>query len=357
MPDNPAPVEAQDGDKRKREAYLLWIAALTAGVDEFEAKIQADFERYMQGVNAGAEIARGRMERELRRGLEFGPGGSLDARASRLISTRNKVDGHIWDWREKSLALLGLVAAGPTIRGADKTVEVFNRWYRVDLGGPAARARSASGAAIDAISDAGRTVNRIGAIEPIPVEKAVLGAKSALYALLPGIVASLIDNPVRAIEQRAYQASISAVDATSGPMSEAAIADVGRRFTAPSGVLKASILTHQRAAFRSTVASFAAVAGAGAYVYYVPARERPRVAPTGFAASHYGMVKTEREWRGTMNALDHKRPGSYMFSTGFHVLDPGYLLPIPLGLLAVAREIERRRRQIFLERKRAEAGT
>ena len=73
----------------------------------------------------------------------------------------------------------------------------------------------------------------------------------------------------------------------------------------------------------------------------------------GFTGRHVSQVRTEADWDRVRRRLGHKRAGSFMFTTGFHVNDPGYLLPVPALLAHEAREVERQRRQRQLEHVRA----
>jgi hypothetical protein len=90
------------------------------------------------------------------------------------------------------------------------------------------------------------------------------------------------------------------------------------------------------------------------WLAYQPVTARAGLSPNGFGATYYATIKTQPEWEKIRLGLDHKRPGSYIFTTGFHVLDTTYLLPIPPLFLAAAVADQRKERQRFLEKKRKE---
>jgi hypothetical protein len=161
-------------------------------------------------------------------------------------------------------------------------------------------------------------------------------------------VSSWADNIIRAVEQATYQVSAHIIDATSGPNALAAIEETAELFTPPMQLLELSFMTHPRAAFRSGLGLIGRELDADSYVYHLPTEARANANPFGFGAAQHGKIRTAKEWERVRQNLDHKRPGSYVWTTGFHVGDKGYLIPIPPDKAEGAVAYERRERQKWL---------
>jgi len=325
--------------------YLLYRNSLAGACDEFEAEITRDWralERRMRrdGVELQARISRSLRKLRLR-------GGTLDARAVRSLQVQAACDRDIWRWMDKQRRALRLI---PSQSGGRGTVEVMNRRWRFDRGAPRALIQASHRRALAAVKEAAGPLGRVyGAQGKRMARRFVQRAQAADGRFADGASRSWADNVIRALEQSAHQASMALVDATSGPTTEAAILRTAAKFSPPLGVLALSYLTHQRAAFRATIGEAGHAVEARHYLYYLPAGARAGAAPGGFGAGHYAAIRTEREWQSVERKRKRKRPGSYLFTTGLHVGDCGFLLPIPALMLGAARAVERRNRQRYID--------
>jgi hypothetical protein len=184
--------------------------------------------------------------------------------------------------------------------------------------------------------------------------KGIIARAEELSAQYGGSVESWIENLIRNLDYYSHQALNPFVDAmAAGEVDALEEAAIG--FAPPENALRLSFQTHSRAAVRSTFKAAGDAMDAEHYMYYPPQGARVVAEPTGFAAEHGYQIRTADEWTGVRESLDQKRPGSFAFSTGFHIGDRGVLIPVPLVLLAAAYEIERKRRQKWLEKQRAKA--
>jgi hypothetical protein len=381
---------SEEEQKRLEKLYLAYIAALMAGLDDFDARNEQEWEAAFESMNADADKTRKQLLKAVR---EYAPKiEAADDPAPAWLDLQVAAGAAIWAWQEQQAAALGLKLAptrgmpplGTPVAG---TVEVNNRRWVV--GGAAVDGVAAAKAdALDSLESAGKAlkskVPEVGEFArqakklPVQHQGKSLGrppaAKGKAYAALrgedlEGVIAraeeladqhggnveSWVENVVRNFDYYSHQALNPFVDA----MAASAVADdleaaaVG--FAPPENALRLSFQTHARAAVRSTMKAAGDAMEAKHYMYYPPQAARAIAEPAGFAAEHGYQIRTTEEWAKVREALDQKRPGSFMFSTGFHVGDRGTLVPIPLALLAAAYEIERKRRQKWLEKQRAKA--
>jgi hypothetical protein len=337
------------------KAYLLWRAAMTGRTDEFEARLTRLWRRQRRRFREDGEMVRRALlakERAMRRGVAAG---FVKPSFGAVEPFRQTVDKTLAGWIDKEFRRLRLFPSRRK-RGA---VEVFNRLWDTTKGGPKTIIEMAHDAARRGAVEASGPLSRYAA-EAIN-KRAARRLKNRIRhaaekAPMGGHQQSWADNIVRALEQSKHQANMGFVDATSGLNPMSAVHEAITKFAPPLSILYLSYTTHPRAAYRSTMAAAGEAAEADSYVYYLPAGARAAAKPEGFGAEHYAQVRTVRQWEALRRKMKRKRPGSYIFTTGFHVGDRGYLLPVPALLLAAAREIERRRRQAWLEGIRERGG-
>jgi hypothetical protein len=362
------------------------MAALMASLDDQDARIETDWEGEFEAMQADADGTRKRLRKIVRENSA----GIKDGDDSAYLAVQAAAGLAIWDWQERQAARMGLRLA-PT-RGAPPlgeplpgTVEVNNR--RWEIGGDAVttvqRARAETS---DALEEAGKAVKEdapeveeLGrAVKRTKIEHQgkplagplgkragkVAGTVSAdvvalaeeLAAQHGGTVESWVENIIRNLDYYSHQALNPFVDAmVAGSLVDAvgAMEEAADGFEPPENALRLSHQTHTRAAVRSTLAKAGEAMDADAYLYYPPQGARAMATEASFATSHGYLIRTAEEWEGVRQKLDAKRPGSFIFSTGFHPGDRGFLIPIPAALIGAAYAIERRRRQKFLEKQQA----
>jgi hypothetical protein len=325
---------------------------MAGATDEFEARIGREWGQLRREMERQAARVGAKLDRDLARTfrpIEEG-GARLDSRAFAALSTREQGDKDIWQWLDGEYRRLRIWPA----RARKGAVEVNNRYYAYDRGLPKKLAGDASADAVKALRDAARPLKvSCGAYAQ---RKAEAAAEEAAEKHSEGAAQSWLDNIVRALEQTAHQMSMAIVDATSGPATAGEFDTIAAKFTPNWNTLALSYLTHQRASFRAVLgeAGEALAAALGEkqsyFLYHLPAAARVAAVEEGFAARHFSLIKTRQEWTKVLKGLGAKKPGSFPMTTGFHVGDRGYLLPIPPTMLADAREIERVKRQTFLLR-------
>jgi hypothetical protein len=365
--------EIEDG---RAEAWAAYFGALALGVNEFEARIQGQWVKFSAAVEREA--------RKTRRGIAAALASlpdTIDPWDEAVLGARNRTDQRLWEFKDRVFGKLGVVNS-QAAEDPEAVVEVFNRRYRLDRGGPASIIGEAQEEAADvtrkAVKGLRKSVTREAALAK-GVKATALDilmdpgqyrdVDGELDDLLDGLdeamgrgdfaaTASFIDNVIRAVEQKTHQESMTIVDATAGPMAVEAAEEAAELFAPAAGGLEPAFLTHQRSTFRSTIAGMGRAFDSGwpeedvNWLYYQPITARAGLAPDGFGATHYALIRSQEEWEGVRKALDHTRPGSYIFTTGFHVNDTGYLLPIPPLLLAAAVADQRKERQRFLEKQK-----
>jgi hypothetical protein len=327
------------------KSYLLWRNAMAGRTDEFEARLTKMWRRYKRdALNDGAMVRKALRAQEIK--LLRRPGTPFIAPGMHTVGPfRDTVDRTLASWLDKEFRRLRLFPS----KNKAKSIEVFNRLWDASQGGPKTVIEIARKAARTGVMEAG------GVLSPGErkrMAKAMEQAEESGFAHQQ----SWTDNVVRALEQAKYQASIAFKDATAGLNPESAINDAITKFAPPLGVLGLSYMTHPRAAYRSTIAAACSAVEANDYMYYLPTSARVDANPSGFGAEHYAQIRTVRQWEALRRKLGHKKAGSFIFTTGFHVGDLGYLLPIPLALLEAARETERKTRQKWLESLKEDAA-
>lgn len=339
------------------KSYLLWRNAMAGRTDEFEARINKMWRRYKRdALTDGANVRKALLAQERRllvqKGAKF-----IQPGMHTIAPFRNTVDRTLASWIDKEFRRLRLFP------GKDKrrSIEVFNRLWDASKGGPKSIIEMSHDAARKGLIEASGPLSkhaaaainkRAGRRLKANMRKAVDNAGRQLK----GQQQSWADNIIRALEQAKHQAAMNFVDATSGLNPESAIHDAITKFKPPLGVLALSYLTHPRAAYRSTLAAGGEAAGAVDYMYYLPATARVAAEPHGFGAEHHAQIKSVRQWEALRRKRKQKRPGSFIFTTGFHVGDKGYLLPIPALLRDAAPEIERQERQKWVEALKEDAA-
>lgn len=328
-----------------REQWLLYRDALTGRSDEWEAKIQSYWNRYLRDAQTRAQHMRSDISESLRKA--FTKDEYIKPSLMKVDAFRKTADTDIWRWMDGELQHLGFR------RAPGKGLDVYNEIW--------ARSRGAK-TIMEQATEAGRGTVKGGAVV---VRKIPGGGRIAddmedgaedTTGLRDTQVDSWMDNIIRAYQQAAYIASAAIMDATSGPNALSAVSEFTRQWDLPENVLELSFTTHPRATYRATVAQAARKAGIDDYLYYLPASARHSAAPTGFGAQHHLLIRSAAAWDNTRRALGHKKPGSYIFTTGFHVGDKGVLLPVPPMLRAAAVAEERKVRQGFLDRVRKRAS-
>ena len=369
--------ELQGVEEQRAEAWAAYFGVLALGVDEFEARIQREWRVFEAAVNQAAK--------KTRRGLARAVAGlpdAIDPWADKVLAARAASDTVLWEFKGRVQSELGIVNSTAK-EDPEAVVEIMNRRYRLDRGGPAAIITEAQQEAAEAVKKSAKVVKRALKSESAlaldtPELSGLLwnaeeyrGMSAEIDDLLDGLsdalargdyssTASFIDNIIRALEQKVHQQSITMVDATAGPMAVEAVEEAAEMFEPVSPTLELSYLTHQRSTYRSTVAAMGRSFDSAwpeediNWLFYVPRTARAGLAPEGFTVQHYSQLKTAAEWEKVREGLDAKRPGSYIFTTGFHPGSAAYLLPIPPLFLAAAVADQRKERQRFLEKKKEE---
>ena len=341
MPADPEALreEVEDG---RAEAWAAYYAALANGVNEFEARIQGDLVAFNRAVERRARKAR----RGMAGALSDLPD-TVDPQAEDVLAARAESDEHLWEFLTGVVAVLGISEDRRRVDDPEQTVEVFNRRYKIDSGGPAAIIDQAQEEAVDIIDESltiiKKHIKKEKEIANLPGADALdilydpdqyRGISDELDGLLDGLedaiargdpaaVASFIDNIIRALEQKVHQQSMAIVDATAGAHEAEAVTETAELFEPITPTLEASFLTHQRATFRSTIADMGRTFERAwpeediGWLYYEPVTARAGLAPIGFGASHFGLIRTAEEWEAIRQGMDRARPGSYIFTTGF----------------------------------------
>lgn len=331
----------------KRAQFAAYKDAMTGRTDEHEARLVSLWQRYERDASDMAGRVRTGLFRATQKAFAAGhPIGPRDFAA--IADFKRTADKDIWDYLDNQFERLGLRQSRSNRVG----IEVYNRLWDRTRGMPKTIIEQAYDAASEAVDDASGPLGKAGAGLARKFRKG--GADGAKYK--QGQVDSWADNVIRALEQSAYQASAAITDALSGPISASALAEVAGKFDIPRNVLELSFTTHPRAMYRATIGAAGAAIEADEWEYYVPAAARATARPDGFAAAHHLQIKTGEEWEAVREALGHKKAGSWIHTTGFHVGDRGYLLPIPDAWSEAAREEERLWRQKWLDGIRRRKG-
>lgn len=333
-----------------RREYEAFMQALTTRTDEQAAAINARWRSFEKAAQKRAADLRRQMNDAITK-VRI-QGGVLSPETADIFGLRAELDSNIWTWLDKEFNILHLRKSR-----ASGALEINNRGWNPDKG---------SGATfIDDAVTAGGEAAGAGAAA---IRKATLpdakktgdafesGAEDAADDIAGGQGASWLDNIIRSLEGFAYSLSAAAVDATSAFNAEAAIAELATLADPVTNRLELSFTTHPRAAYRATVAAAGRAIDAEKWLYYLPPDARVEAAPSGFGASQHMKIRSTAGWEDVRQGLDHTRPGSYAFSTGFHAGDRGVLLPIPPFWAKVAQEVERRRRQEWLESQAGESA-
>jgi predicted HicB family RNase H-like nuclease len=378
--------EPQEPTAEERERYEEYMAALMLSLDEQDARIESEWESEFAAMQEDAKGTR----KQLRKAVKDNADGIEEGDDSAYLALQVAAGAAIWDWQARAAARMGLRLAPtrgmpPLGEPVPGTVEVNNR--RWEIGGDAVttvqRARAETA---DALEEAGKVVRdeapevaEIGrAVKRTPLEHQgeplagplgkrsgkIAGTVSADVAALAaelaaqhgGTVESWVENIIRNLDYYSHQALNPFVDAmVAGGLVSAveAMGEAAEGFDPPENALRLSHQTHTRAAVRSTLAKAGEAMESDAYLYYAPQGARATVTESSFATEHAYHIRTATEWEGVRTGLDAKRPGSFIFSTGFHPGDRGFLIPIPAALVGAAYAVERRRRQKFLEKQQA----
>ena len=311
----------------ERQLYALYKATMAGKTDEWEAQLASDWGKYEKAMlKDGARIRDG-LVADIQRLKDVDK--VLQPEDLKTITAmRNKTDKDIWAWESRQFERLRLWPS----KDRKGELEVFNRaWEITDSTG-----QTLVGKVREKIEEAAQDAG----VDPEDVSDNWDSSH----------VASWADNIIRAIEQSSYQMSAHFLDATAGMNALAALEETAEMFAPPAALLELSFKTHPRAAFRSGMGLIGRELEAASYVYFLPTAARADANPTGFGAQQHGKIRTARQWEGVRQSLDHKRPGSYVWTTGFHIGDKGYLLPIPPRFAAGAVAFERRDRQKWIER-------
>lgn len=329
----------------KESAVLLYRSIMTGATDDYSAKLNKSWREYSKRSLRDGEKVREAIRKEVNalRKVADGNGGIIKPGSRALAPFSTKTEKSLAWWIDREYTRLGIF---PT-QSRKSAVSVFGEDFNSKRGGPAKTVDPASKAARDAIKQANR---RLGLASDKDLEAALDSAADGVDLQRE----SWVDNIVRALEQARHQARASfSLDAISAPEPVSALTDAVNSFRIPSNLIELSYKTHPRAAYRSTMAAAAPAIGAEHFMYYLPADARADAAPNGFGASHHERIETAKTWEAIRRGLGHRRPGSFIFSTGFHPNDKGYLIPVPKTFLDIAREIARKARQKFLEGKRS----
>ena len=344
----------QEIEDSRAEAWAAYFGVLALGVDEFEARIQGEYRVFEAVVNQAAK--------KTRRGLARAVAGlpdAIDPWADKVLAARAASDTVLWEFKGRVQSELGIVNSTAK-EDPEAVVEVMNRRYRLDRGGPAAIIGEAQGEAAGVVRKAAKVVKKAAPAAAAEMAALNAGLDDALESGDYSSTASFIDNIIRALEQKVHQQSMAMVDATAGPMAVEAVEEAAEMFEPVSPTLELSYLTHQRSTYRSTVAAMGRSFDSAwpeediNWLFYVPRTARAGLAPEGFTVQHYSQLKTAEEWEAVRMAEGAKRPGSFIFTTGFKPGSVAYLLPIPPLFLAAAIADQRKERQRFLDKKREE---
>lgn len=310
-----------------RQLYGLYKSAMAGKTDEWEADLASAWGKYEKGMLADGRRIRDGLIGDLER-IKTVDKVLQPEDLKTIMGVRHKADQTIWDWQNRQFERLRLWPS----RDRKGDLEVFNRaWKITDSTG-----QTIVGKAFEKAKQAAEDAGVDG--DELPDEWNF------------SHVQSWADNIIRAIEQTSYQMSAHIIDATSGMNALAAIEETAEGFAPAVALMELSFTTHPRAAYRAGMGLIGREMEAESYVYYLPTTARANANPGGFGASQHGKIRTAKQWEKVRQSLDHKRPGSYVWTTGFHVGDKGYLLPIPPKHAAGAVAWERRDRQKWLER-------
>jgi hypothetical protein len=309
----------------ERALYGLYKAAMAGKTDEWEAQLAADWAKYEKAMLSDGQRIRDGLLADLNR-IKTVDKVLQPEDLRTILAVRNRADNTIWDWQNRQMERLRL---WPSKRG---DTEVFNRLW-------------------DTTDSTGQTIIRKARIKiEETAQEAGVDPDDLADDWDGSQVQSWADNIIRAIEQVSYQMSAHVIDATSGMNALEAIEETAEKFVPPAALLELCFTTHPRAAFRSGLGLIGREMEAESYVYYLPPAARADANPFGFGSAQHGKIRTPEQWEGVRQGLDHERPGSYVWTTGFHVGDKGYLLPVPPKYTAGAVAFERRERQKWLER-------
>jgi hypothetical protein len=317
----------------ERTLYGIYKTAMAGHTDEWEAQLTSDWARFAKGAETyGRKIRDGLIadvERIKNVDKVLGP-----EDLTTIMDIRARTDETLWDWQANQFRRLGLWPS----KDEKAELEVFNRYWNITDSTGATMV----GKAREKIEEAAKSAD----IDPDDISDEWDESH----------VTSWADNVIRAIEQATHQMSAHILDATSGVNALEALEETAEMFEPPMQILELSFTTHPRAAFRTGLGLIGREMEAEEYVYHLPTAARTDADPFGWGANQHGKIRTAAEWEDIRQSMDHKRPGSYVWSTGFHVGDRGYLLPIPPDKAEGAVAWERRERQKWLERLRKRAG-
>ncbi len=341
------PDDKQSKREQEDRAMALLFLAFASALDELEAEIRKGWEQFARAANADTQNTRGKLLGYVQ-DLDFDDQ-TLNSGYSQTLAVQNRFDSAARSWSEEQRGRLGIHKA-KSRTGERSAVLVAGALLSAERGGAAKMTRSMDGH-IDklalsisrAIKDADpETAKRIKGYAGKSRSGTVLSARS------------WVENIGLALESAIHVARAPIIDATTGPMRKVAVREAALKFSPPMQRLELSYKTHQRAAMRSALAEMGQTAGATSFLYYLPAMARGEVSADGFGASQYGKIRTAAAWDILRRKRGAKRAGSYIFSTGFHVGDLGYLLPVFPLLASSTVQHARQMRQEFLNDKRGQ---
>lgn len=322
-----APAAAIVSAPDERAMFALYKSAMAGKTDEWEAQLADDWRRYEKAMIADGQRIRDGLISDLDR-IKTVDKVLQPEDLTTITGVRNRADDTIWNWMDRQYERLRLEPS----RDRKGELEVFNRAWDITDSTGATIVGKAREKVDEAAEDAG--------IDPEDIPDEFNFSH----------VQSWADNIIRAIEQAGHQMSAHIIDATAGTNALEAIEETAEMFAPPVSLIELAFKTHPRAAFRSGLGLIGRELEAESYVYHLPAAARADANPTGFGATQHGKIRTAKQWEGVRQSLDHKRPGSYVWTTGFHIGDRGYLIPIPPKMKRGAVEFERRERQKWLDR-------
>jgi hypothetical protein len=122
----------QEVEDNRAAAWAAYFGVLALGVNEFEARIQGDWVRFSAAVERDA--------RKTRRGIAAALASlpdTIDPWDEAVLGARNATDRRLWEFKDATLRRLGVVGS-QAAEDPEAVIEVFNRRYRLDRGGPAA---------------------------------------------------------------------------------------------------------------------------------------------------------------------------------------------------------------------------
>ena len=330
--------ERSEQDERRAD-WLMFLMALQSGTEDFEARIKAGWRGFRSNALADAEAMRRRMMRAVDNGV-------------RGVALQGEFYASTHDWRKKQESRLGIFV-GCTI--AADGVYAAGRIFNANRGGAL---RAVNYAHRDLMRTTNRAIRPLGNIGNKGQRRNVINKTDATRRTSGKASGkSWLENIETALEYVVHIGTASALDMTYGTNSESVLRETARKVRMPVQRMKLSYLTHQRAVYRAGLGEMGHAGNAGHWALWLPASERRKAAPTGFAAKHIYQVKTQLQWESVRRSLKAKRPGSYLFSTGFHPGDTSYLFPVFVPLAAEAREDLRQRRQEFVERVKEKAAS